>query len=167
MACIPFSMGFVEGQSLREGCRRPFTAARGPDPGSAVADAVQYAHRKGVIHRDIEPANVLIDTEGQPKLTDFGLAKKFEGDSGLTASGQVMGTPSYMPPEQAEGRINESARRPTSHSLAPRSISPTDRSASVQHPPPIETLRQQVCRQGPGTLRQSIRRSPAIWRRSA
>jgi eukaryotic-like serine/threonine-protein kinase len=58
----------------------------------------------GLIHRDLKPANILIDSHGNPRVTDFGLAKKIEGDSGLTGSGQIMGTPSYMPPEQAGGK---------------------------------------------------------------
>ncbi len=100
-----FSMGFVEGTSLAA------KVADGPLPPNKaaelvrqVAEAVQYAHDKGVIHRDLKPANVLLDAQGQPKVTDFGLAKKLKADSGLTHTGQVMGTPSYMPPEQAEGR---------------------------------------------------------------
>jgi len=100
-----FSMGFVEGTSLAA------KVADGPLPPREaatltmkVAEAVQFAHEKGVIHRDLKPANVLLDVQGQPKVTDFGLAKKLQADSGLTHTGQVMGTPSYMPPEQAEGR---------------------------------------------------------------
>jgi WD40 repeat protein/tRNA A-37 threonylcarbamoyl transferase component Bud32 len=99
-----FSMGFVEGQSLSQ------KLAAGPLPPREaarllreVAGAVQYAHDHGVIHRDLKPANILLDAGEHPKVTDFGLAKKLEGDSELTASGQVVGTPSYMPPEQASG----------------------------------------------------------------
>jgi WD40 repeat protein/tetratricopeptide (TPR) repeat protein len=103
-----FSMGFVEGESLAH------KVAAGPLPPreaakllAQIADSIQYAHDRGVIHRDLKPANVLLDARGQPKVTDFGLAKKLAGDSGLTASGQVMGTPSYMPPEQAAGQHDQ------------------------------------------------------------
>jgi eukaryotic-like serine/threonine-protein kinase len=100
-----FSIGFVEGTSLAakvsDGPLPPREAA---SLTMKVAQAVQFAHEKGVIHRDLKPANVLLDAHGQPKVTDFGLAKKLQADSGLTHTGQVMGTPSYMPPEQAEGK---------------------------------------------------------------
>jgi WD40 repeat protein len=99
-----FSMGFIEGQSLSH------RLANGPIPPREAADlirrvseAIDYAHQHGVIHRDLKPANVLLDQKGNPRVTDFGLAKKLDADSGLTGSGQVMGTPSYMPPEQAGG----------------------------------------------------------------
>ena len=71
---------------------------------SRVSEAIEYAHQRGVIHRDLKPANILLDRSGNPRVTDFGLAKKVRGESGLTGSGQIMGTPSYMPPEQAGGR---------------------------------------------------------------
>ncbi len=103
-----FSMGLVEGGSLAamisDGPLPPREAAQFVQK---IAEAVQYAHENGVIHRDLKPANVLIDHTGQPKVTDFGLAKKIEGDSGLTGTGQILGTPAYMPPEQASGKVDE------------------------------------------------------------
>src|SRR5262249_24819446 len=68
-----------------------------------LAGAVEAAHRVGVLHRDIKPGNVLLDADGTPKLTDFGLAKRLDRDEGLTHTGSVLGTPGYMPPEQASG----------------------------------------------------------------
>jgi WD40 repeat protein len=100
-----FSMGFVEGQSLSQ------RLVDGPLPSRQaaglilkVAEAIEYAHSLGVVHRDLKPGNILLDRSGNPRVTDFGLAKKIQGDSGLTASGQIMGTPSYMAPEQAGGK---------------------------------------------------------------
>ena len=103
-----FSMGFVEGKSLAA------RVAKGPLPPREaaelvrdVAQAVQYAHDKGVIHRDLKPGNILLDTDGRPRVTDFGLAKLTRSDSDLTSTGQILGTPSYMPPEQASGKTDQ------------------------------------------------------------
>jgi serine/threonine protein kinase len=68
-----------------------------------VAEALDYAHRHGVVHRDIKPSNILLDAEGKPHLTDFGLAKRDKAVSAATMTGQVVGTPAYMSPEQARG----------------------------------------------------------------
>ncbi len=104
-----FSMGFVDGKSLAhriaQGVVEPREAARLLRD---VASAISYAHVEGVIHRDLKPGNILIDKDGAPKVTDFGLAKRVEGAaSGLTVTGQILGTPSYMPPEQARGDSTE------------------------------------------------------------
>jgi WD40 repeat protein len=103
-----FSMGFVEGQSLSQRLANgPLRARDAAALLAKVADAIEYAHRRGIIHRDLKPANILIDADGNPRVTDFGLAKKVQADSALTGSGQIMGTPSYMPPEQAGGERGE------------------------------------------------------------
>src|SRR5262249_33995394 len=69
----------------------------------AAARAIHHAHKNGVLHRDLKPSNVLIDQDDRPRVTDFGLARQVEGGQKLTGTGQVLGTPSYMPPEQATG----------------------------------------------------------------
>ena len=101
-------MGFVEGQSLSQRLADgPLPAREAAELIRRVSEAIEYAHQHGVIHRDLKPANILLDRNGNPRVTDFGLAKKVQGDSGLTGSGQIMGTPSYMPPEQAGGKRGE------------------------------------------------------------
>jgi WD40 repeat protein/tRNA A-37 threonylcarbamoyl transferase component Bud32 len=99
-----FSMAFIEGGTLaariREGPLPPKEAARLV---KQVAEAVDYAHHLGIIHRDLKPGNILLDKQGHPKVTDFGLAKRVRGVSHLTVAGQILGTPNYMPPEQASG----------------------------------------------------------------
>jgi WD40 repeat protein len=100
-----YAMGLVEGGSLLKRIRnRPLPPREAAEIMRQVAEAVTYAHQKGIIHRDLKPGNVLLDKDGQPKVTDFGLAKMVEGDSHLTLTGQVLGTPAYMPPEQAAGK---------------------------------------------------------------
>ncbi len=99
-----FSMGFVEGQSLAQRLTEgPLPPREAADLMARVADAIDFAHQRGVIHRDLKPGNILLDPNGNPRVTDFGLAKRLQSDSGLTGSGEIMGTPCYVPPEQARG----------------------------------------------------------------
>jgi WD40 repeat protein/tRNA A-37 threonylcarbamoyl transferase component Bud32 len=100
-----FSLEFVEGGTLEgrlDGT--PWEAPRAAQLVETLARAIHAAHERGVIHRDLKPANVLLTADGTPKITDFGLAKRLDQDSGQTRTGTIMGTPSYMAPEQAGGR---------------------------------------------------------------
>jgi serine/threonine protein kinase len=103
-----FSMALVDGESLLEPLKNgPLGANEAAAIMAKVAEAIDYAHSKGVIHRDIKPANILIDSKGDPRITDFGLARIDDGDSNLTRTGLILGTPSFMPPEQAAGSVRD------------------------------------------------------------
>jgi serine/threonine protein kinase len=99
-----FSMKLIDGGSLSG---RKMTQKEAAATVAVVARAVHHAHLHGIIHRDLKPANILLDRAGRPYVTDFGLAKKLDADSGMTRTGVLMGTPAYMPPEQAGGRSRD------------------------------------------------------------
>src|SRR5213078_510898 len=99
-----FSMKLVEGGQLDEVVRRePIPIRRAVELIAKVARTVHYAHEHGILHRDIKPGNILLDKTGEPHLTDFGLARLVESESTVTRTLEVLGTPSYMSPEQAVG----------------------------------------------------------------
>ena len=99
-----FAMDYVPGQSLATIARtQPFLPEQAAQITAAIAEAIHYAHGQGVLHRDLKPANVILGPDG-PRVLDFGLARVVTDDSQLTQSGAPMGSPSYMPPEQAAGK---------------------------------------------------------------
>src|SRR5262249_55304076 len=126
-----FTMEFVAGGSLsRKLDGTPLPAQDAARLVEQIASGIHYAHQRGIVHRDLKPANILLASlvssppsvarkappagggpwtmdYGQPKVTDFGLAKRVETRSGMTATGAILGTPSYMAPEQAEGKGKE------------------------------------------------------------
>jgi serine/threonine protein kinase/tetratricopeptide (TPR) repeat protein len=99
-----FSMTFVEGGQLDQVVRRsPMSIRQSVELIAKVARTVHYAHEHGILHRDIKPGNILLDAKGEPHLTDFGLARLLETESSITRTLDVLGTPSYIAPEQAVG----------------------------------------------------------------
>jgi serine/threonine protein kinase len=103
-----FSMEYVAGGSLADHLtRRTYSPSDAARLVETLARAVQAAHVRGIVHRDLKPANVMLTPDGTPKIADFGLAKRLDDDSSHTHTGEVLGTPSYMAPEQAEGKKDQ------------------------------------------------------------
>ena len=106
-----FSMDFVDGPSLAALVgHQPLPARRAAQYLKIIAEAIHYAHEQGILHRDLKPSNVLIDASDQPRITDFGLAKRLMGETSLTLSGHMVGSPNFMPPEQATAKHGKVGR---------------------------------------------------------
>jgi eukaryotic-like serine/threonine-protein kinase len=116
-----YSMPFLEGQNLAQlvdsGQWRAGDGTEAAALLAKVAHAVQYAHDAGIVHRDLKPGNILLGPDGEPRVMDFGLAKQVSGKAHLTLTGQLMGTPSFMAPEQARGRSGQCSRATDIYSL--------------------------------------------------
>ena len=138
-----FSMDYIAGRSLAQvigGAPLPTVKAAGIL--ATIAEAVHYAHTRGVLHRDLKPSNVLIDIDGQPHITDFGLAKQLNADMGLTMSGVVMGSPGYMPPEQLRGQNNRADARSDVYALGATLYEALTGRVPFLAATAVETLRQ-------------------------
>jgi len=145
-----FSMDFIEGRSLaalvRDGPLEPARAARLV---RTVAEAIGYAHQRGVLHRDLKPSNVMIDTRDEPHVTDFGLAKLLKTDSELTHSGAVLGSPSYMSPEQARGRAEQIGVRSDVYALGAMLYELLTDHAPFRAATPLETMKLVIDQEPP------------------
>lgn len=116
--CCYFTMEYVEGQTLAQMLRgTPLEPRHAAEFLLAMAQAIHYAHSRGVLHRDLKPGNVIVDAAGRPRIMDFGLAKELYLESSVTESNAVVGTPSYMSPEQAEGKTAEISQKSDVYSL--------------------------------------------------
>jgi ribosomal protein S27E len=109
---------FVEGLSLADWLTgQKFTYREAAELCAKIADALHFAHEKGITHRDLKPSNIMLDAAGQPHLMDFGLAKREAGEVTMTLDGVPLGTPAYMSPEQAKGEARQADRRTDVYSL--------------------------------------------------
>jgi serine/threonine-protein kinase len=136
-----FTMEFIEGESLAS------RLARGPLPAleaarllQAIAEAIQHAHEQQIIHRDLKPANILLDQRNHPHVTDFGLAKRGAAVSETIRPGQVVGTPAFMPPEQAGGKWGAITLSVDVYSLGAVLYAAITGQAPFNAPTPLDTL---------------------------
>jgi serine/threonine protein kinase len=155
-----FAMDFVEGQSLAAVIAgKPLPAEQAARWMVSIAQAVEHLHGLGLIHRDLKPSNILIDSEGEPMVTDFGLAKIFDGDSAATRTGAILGTPSYMSPEQASGRNSLVGVRSDVYSLGAVLYEMLSGRPPFREANPLDTL-VQVLEGEPTLLRRLVANIP-------
>jgi serine/threonine protein kinase len=146
VAGLPFvSLELLDGGTLAD------RLAGTPQPGRPAAElvvtlarAMHAAHRLGIVHRDLKPSNVLFDRDGTPKIADFGLAKRLEQEDGQTETGQIVGTPSYMAPEQARGQTREVGPAVDVYALGAILYEMLTGRPPFKAPTPLETARQVI-----------------------
>ena len=143
---LPFlALELVEGPSLAQQIAgRPQPPRQAAMLIETLARAIDHAHQRGVVHRDLKPANVLLTAEGTPKISDFGLAKQIETGSCQTRTGAIVGTPDYMAPEQAAGRVRDVAEAADIYALGAVLYESLTGRAPFNAPTALETLQQVV-----------------------
>ena len=159
--CSYLAMEFIDGVGLdrviaNEG-RLP--VERAALLAAQVADALDFAHRNHVVHRDVKPANIMIETGDRVKVTDFGIAKVTDSGDHLTMTGSLLGTPSYMSPEQARGSVARRPQRPLRGGRHPLRDARPGRRPSAATPSPGSSSRSSP--RSPGPSRSSTRDTPA------
>lgn len=140
-----FSMELIDGPNLQQALScGPMLPRKAAQLILSVSDAVQYAHSQGIIHRDLKPGNILLDVQDEPRVTDFGLARHWAAASNLTATGEIVGTPGFIPPEQA--RCQDEQLRPTVdvYSLGALLYATLTGRTPFQAENPLEVLRQVI-----------------------
>lgn len=138
-----FAMDYVEGASLSELLREgPLPVEKAAQLIIDAARAIHFLHEHGIVHRDLKPGNLLIDEAGEPLVTDFGLAKIHDSDSQLTQSGTIVGTPSYMAPEQAAGHASSVTPAADVYSLGAILFEMLTGQPPFKEPNPLDTLVQ-------------------------
>ena len=136
-----FSMRLVEGGSLATEPPQHRAPAEAAALLAKVARAVQFAHQRGVLHRDLKPGNILLDLAGEPLVADFGLARRLQSDSDLTLTGEILGSPAYMAPEQASGKPEQVTTAADVYSLGAILFEMLAGKPPFTGPTPLATLR--------------------------
>jgi len=177
-----YAMEYIEGISLdRHAARRPMDVEEACRLMAPVIRAVGHLHREGILHRDLKPANLLLDSHGKLHVADFGLATLLHSDQRQTLSGTVLGTPAYMPPEQAEGRVRELTPQADIYSLgailyellAGRPLYEDESPARLllqvieREPQPVQRFNRKVPRSLWWVVRRSLEKTPEQRYRTA